>query len=206
MTKILIFPHNGNGLEALDGLRENYELVGFVDDELPKQGRHAGGYDVFSREAFARYPEAKILAVPGSPWTFRERKKIIEGLGIAGERFATVIHPRASVSPLAKIGKNALIMAGVVVTSNARIGDHVCILPNSVIHHDVEVGDFTMIAANVTLAGYAKVGKNCYLGSAVSVSNRVEIGDGTMVGMAANVIRSVPANSTVVGNPAKPIA
>ena len=206
MIRLLIFPHNGSGLEALDALAGNYKLVGFIDDEASKQGKHANGYEVFGREALKLYPDARVLAVPGSPWTFRDRKKIIEGLQIPAERFVTVIHPRASVSPLAKIGKNNLLLAGVVITSNAKIGDHVCILPNSVVHHDVEVGDFTMIAANVTLAGYAKIGKNCYLGAAVSVSNRVEVGDGAMLGMAANVIRSVEAGATVAGNPAKPLS
>ncbi len=206
MDQILIFPHNGNGLEALDCLGGNFELVGFIDDETPKQGRHANGYEVFSRDALQKYPQAKVLAVPGSPWTFLEREKIIQGLGIPAQRFVTVVHPKACISPLAKIGKNVLIMAGVVITGNAVIGDHVCLLPNSVIHHDVEVGDYSMIASNSTVAGYAKIGRNCYLGAGVSVSNRVSIGDRSLVGIAANVIRPVPANSTVVGNPSRPIA
>ena len=206
MKKILIFPHNGNGLEALDCLGNDFKLAGFVDDEAGKQGRHANGYEVFGREAFKKYPDALVLAVPGAPWSYKDREKIISGLGIAPGRFATVIHPRASVSALAQIGKNVLIMAGVVVTSNAIIGDHVCIMPNSVIHHDSEIGDWSILAAGVIVTSYTKIGKNCYLGAGARVRNRVEIGDRSLVGMAANVIQSVEPDTTVAGNPAKKIA
>src|SRR5687768_3068122 len=133
MKKLLIFPFNGNALEALDCIGDAFEVVGFVDDTPAKQGKTSTGIRVFSRDAFADFPEAMVLAVPGSPSSYLSRKEVISGLGVSRERFATVVHPRASVSPLASVGRNTLIMAGVVLTSNCTVGDHVCILPNSVI-------------------------------------------------------------------------
>ena len=121
------------------------------------------------------------------------------------DRFATVIHPSARISPLARIGRNVLIMAGVVVTSNAIIGDHVCILPNTVIHHDVVVGDWTLIGSNVSIAGHVRLGRNCYLGSGSRIIDGVEIGERTLIGLGSNVIADVRCDVTVVGNPARPI-
>lgn len=163
------------------------------------------GHKVFGREAFARWPEAKVIAVPGSPASFRDRRRIIEGLGLAPERFASVIHPAARVSTLATVGSNVLIMAGVVVTSNALIGNHVCILPNSVIHHDAKVGDWSLIGANVTLAGSAVLRDNCYVGSGSSIMNNVEIGELALVGLGSNVTKAVAPNAKVAGNPARQI-
>jgi hypothetical protein len=40
---LLIFPHNGNGLEALDCLGPAWRLAGFVDDAPAKQGRNPKG-------------------------------------------------------------------------------------------------------------------------------------------------------------------
>jgi sugar O-acyltransferase (sialic acid O-acetyltransferase NeuD family) len=205
MEKLLIFPFNGNGLEALDCIKEKFELIGFVDDDTKKQGKTKFGFEVFSRDVIKIYKEAKILAVPGSPQSFKYRQEIIGALNISLDRYATVIHPNASVSSKANIGKNVLIMAGVVITSNAVISNHVCILPNSVIHHDTIIGEWTLIGSNVLIAGNVSVGENCYIASGSNVINDISIGNGSLIGLGSNLIKSIPKNSKVVGNPAKPI-
>ena len=200
---ILIFPANGNGLEALDCLGTSFRCVGFVDDTPEKQRDGAWGYPVLGRAAFAQHPNAGVLAVPGGPKSYKARAQIVGSLGIAAERFATVIHPAARVSPLAQVGYGVLIMAGVVITSNAVIGNHVCILPNTVIHHDSSIGDWSLVGSNVTLASNSRIGANCYIGSGTSIMNGVDIGAGALVGIGSNVIRNVPADATFIGNPAR---
>jgi len=200
---LLIFPRNGNGVEALDCLGAAWQFAGFVDDTPEKQGIDAFGHRVFGRTGFAEFPQARVLAVPGSVASYRSRKTVIEGLGLGSDRFSRVIHPGAHVSPLAQIGHNVLIMAGVVITSNAIIGNHVCILPNTVIHHDVTIGDWTLIGANVTIAGHTRVEQNCYIGSGSSIMNGLRLGECCLVGLGSNIIRSVAASAIVVGNPGR---
>lgn len=203
MEQLLIFPFNGNGLEALDCIGNQYEFIGFVDDTITKQGKNQLGFEVFGREAIAKYPNAKILAVPGSPTSYTVRDKIIDQLNVPKERYATLIHPKATVSPFAKVGVNSLIMAGVVITSNAVLGDHVCVLPNTVIHHDSSVGDYTLIGSNVTIAGNTSVGSFCYIGSGTSIINGISVGHNTLIGMGTNVVKSLPSHSKAIGNPAR---
>lgn len=199
---LLIFPCNGNAVEALDCLGDAYRCVAFVDDAPELQGSRRFGYPVGTRAALSEQPDAAVLAVPGSPTSYRSRRSVIEGLGLRAKRFARVVHPAARVSPLAEIGHNVLIMAGVVVTSDAVIGNHVCILPNTVVHHGVVLGDWSLVGSNVTLAGDAVVGQNCYVGSGSRIMNGVRVGDGALVGLGSNVIRSVAPGATVAGNPA----
>jgi sugar O-acyltransferase (sialic acid O-acetyltransferase NeuD family) len=203
MQKVLIFPCNGNGIEALCCIPPDMQVIGFVDDTLEKQGTSVFGVKVYSRDAFKLFPDAQVLAVPGSPTSFMRRAEIIDGLHIAPERFARVIHRNATISPFASIGKNVLIMAGVVLTANCTLGNHVCVLPNSVIHHDSVVGDYTLVGSNVTIAGYVRVGENCYIGSGTSIINGIEIGKRVLVGMGSNVIRSIESDKKMVGNPAR---
>jgi sugar O-acyltransferase (sialic acid O-acetyltransferase NeuD family) len=200
---LLIFPCNGNGIEALDALGDAWHCIGFIDDTPQKQANGYMGVSVYGRSAFEHAPDAAVLAVPGGPTSFRTRREVIEGLGVSEQRWATVVHPSASVSRTARIGRNVLIMAGVVITSNAVIGDHVCILPNSVVHHDSVVGAWSLIGSNVTVAGAVQIGESCYIGSGATIKNGLSLGAGCLVGLGSSVIADVAALATVAGNPAR---
>ncbi len=202
---LLIFPFNGNALEAIDCLGSAFRLDGFIDDTPSKQGSTSQGFQVYSRAGLARFDGSAVLAVPGSPTSFTSRRALIESLGVDASRFARVIHPTARVSSLATIGRNVLIMAGVVVTSNAVIGDHVVVLPNTVIHHDVTIGAWSLVGSNVSIAGSTQVGENCYIGSGSSLSNGLQIGSGSLIGLASTVLRSCEPGSRLVGSPARPL-
>jgi sugar O-acyltransferase (sialic acid O-acetyltransferase NeuD family) len=203
---LLIFPYNGNALEALDCLAPHHHLLAFVDDTPEKQGEDRYGNAVLGRSAFREFPNARVLAVPGAPHSYRARRAIVQGLDVDPERYARVVHPSARISPLARIGHNVLIMAGVVITGNALIGDHVCILPNSVIHHDAIVGDWSLIGSQVSIAGAVRIGTNCYIASGSTIMNGLHVGDGALIGLGSNVIRDVPAEVRVAGNPARVLA
>jgi sugar O-acyltransferase (sialic acid O-acetyltransferase NeuD family) len=203
MQDLLIFPYSGTAIETLDCLGEKWKCVGFISDESSLVGKTVFGIEIYDRRALQNFPTAKVLTVHGSPSSYRKREEIFSSLGVPPEKLATVIHPRAAISTNATIGYDVLIMAGVVVTANASIGNHVIVLPNSVIHHDSVVGDFTLVAANVTIAGNVTIGSSCYLGAASSIKNGISIGMESLLGIGANVICSFPAQSKLIGNPAK---
>ncbi|MEJ5961903.1 NeuD/PglB/VioB family sugar acetyltransferase [Pedobacter immunditicola] len=201
MKKLLIFPFNGNGIEALDCINDHeYDFLGFIDDNSTLTSTT---HEIFPRAIIKKHPEICMLAVPGSYHSYKERAAMISSLEISEERFITAIHPRATVGKHVQIGYNCLIMAGVVITSNARLHNHICILPNSVIHHDVTIDDYTLIGSNVLIAGSTDIGSNCYIGSGSNIINGIHIGERTLVGLGSNVLKSVPENSKVAGNPAK---
>lgn len=202
----MIFPFNGNGIEALDALGDAWELVAFVDDTPAKQGLQPQGWRVMGRDALAAWPQARVLAVPGGPASFRERLRVIDSLGVPADRFARVIHATASVGARVQLGRNVLVMAGVVITSNAVVEDHVCVLPNTVIHHDVVVGRGSLVGSNVTIAGSVRVGTACYVGSGSSIMNGLTLAAGTLVGLGSTVIRDTTPGSRVAGCPARPIS
>jgi acetyltransferase EpsM len=205
MQELLIFPYSGTGVEALDCLGDKFKCIGFISDDKNVIGTKQLGIEIFTREALEKFPAALVLAVPGGPESFIKRKSIIDGLNISIDRFATIVHPGAHVSGNASIGKNVLIMAGVVITSNAIIEDNVCVLPNTVIHHDSRMGKYTLIGANTTIPGNIQVGENCYIGASVSIRNGVSIGAKTLIGIGANILHDCLPGSKMVGNPAKNI-
>lgn len=199
--KLVIFPCNGNGIEALDCVDpDEYDFIGFIDDDPQKKSVE---YDIFPRAILDTYKELFVLAVPGGPSSFRERAGIISSLKTNSNRYVSLVHPKAAIGINAEIGYNCLIMAGVIITSNARLGNHIVILPNSVIHHDVIINDYTLIGSNVVIAGSTTIGTGCYIGSGTNITNGISISDFSLVGLGSNVIKSIPEKSTVAGNPAK---
>ncbi|AZA80401.1 acetyltransferase [Chryseobacterium lactis] len=201
--EILIFPYSGTGIEALDCLSADQCCIGFISDDISIIGTKQYGITIYGRDAFQEFPDAKVIAVNGSPVSFQRRKQIIDGLEIEINRFTTVIHPKAIIGNNVKVGTNVLMMAGVVATANAEIGSHICILPNTVIHHDSKIGDYTLVAANNTICGDVTIGENCYLGASSTIRNGVSIGDQVLLGSGSNVVKNLISGIIVKGNPAK---
>ncbi len=80
-----------------------------------------------------------------------------------------------------------------------------------VIGETTEIGDYVTLFQGVTLGGTGKergkrhptLGNHVVVGAGAKVLGGISIGDNVKVGANAVVLRSVPANSTVVGNPGR---
>lgn len=83
------------------------------------------------------------------------------------------------------------------------IEDYVKIDALVYVGHDVYLEKNVEITAGSIVGGFARLGSNAYLGINSTVRNRVILGENSIVGMGSNVTKSVEANKTVTGNPAK---
>jgi len=81
------------------------------------------------------------------------------------------IHPMATVSDSAHMGRNVWIGPNVSIEEGVKIGDHVIIESNSVIKKNCEIDSFCRIYPNVTLYENTKLKKNVILHSGVVVGS-----------------------------------
>jgi acetyltransferase-like isoleucine patch superfamily enzyme len=106
---------------------------------------------------------------------------------------------------------------------NIKIGKDVFI--NSCCHFEdnggIEIGSGTMFGPKVTVVTLnhdinpktrknalpkpVKIGKNVWIGTNCTILPGVTIGDNTVIGAGSVVVKSIPADSVAVGNPAKVI-
>lgn len=89
--------------------------------------------------------------------------------------WATLIHPKASVSPSASIGEGTVIMAGAIVQAGASIGKHVIVNTGARIDHDCVIGDYAHIAPGVVLCGGVVVEEGAQVGCGVAVAQLARI-------------------------------
>jgi sugar O-acyltransferase (sialic acid O-acetyltransferase NeuD family) len=207
---LLVLGAGGTSADLIDIVAEinerrpTYELLGMLDDDPAKRGLVIGGAAVLGSLAdVVRWPGASLANALGGPGSYRRRPDLVGRLALPSNRYATVVHPDARVSPSSRLGVGALVYPGVVICARATVGDHVTLLSNTVINHDTRVGAFSIAASGVNVSGAVTVGECCYLGAGSTVIQGVSIGQGTMVGAGSVVVRDVPAGSTVVGVPAR---
>ena len=187
---------------ALPG--QPYTCAGFLDDDARTHGRAIGGVRVLGALDSARAcGDCLFVNVIGSPTSFLRKREILARTGIPDDRFATIVHPSAVVSPSASLGAGTVVFPNVTIGSGARVGRHGMILANCVISHDCVLGDWSVLASTVSLAGGVTIGESCYLGMASTVRGGVHVGAGSLVGMGSVVIRDVDPGSVVAGNPAR---
>lgn len=123
--------------------------------------------------------------------------------GFARERLVSLIAPGTFVSPTAHIGRGCVIYPNCFVGLNAVLGDCCFVLSGSIINHDDVLEDRVTLTSGVNIAGEVRVEIGCYLGQGCTIRQKLRIGKDSLVGMGAVVTKDVPANSVMVGNPAR---
>ena len=159
------------------------------------------------RTALARDPAAKsslevILCYPGvhALWGYRlghffwkQGSYILARFISHITRFLTGIE----IHPGAKIGKRFFIDhgMGVVIGETSEIGDNV------LLYQGVVLGGTSLKKKK----RHPTVKNNVVVGAGATILGAITIGDGTRIGSGSVVLKSIPANSTVVGVPGRTV-
>jgi sugar O-acyltransferase (sialic acid O-acetyltransferase NeuD family) len=210
MRPLLLIGAGGLAREALatiaaaNEVRPRWTVLGLLDDAPEKHGTVVDGAEVLGPVDLVReHPDAQVLICTASPARRDSRVRIAQRLGFDDERYATLVHPQASVAAGVELGAGTMVFACAVITAPQRVGRFVLAMPHVLLTHDDSVADGVTLAGRAALAGAVRVGESAYLGSGALVREGLTIGAGALVGMGSVVLRDVPAGQTWAGVPAR---
>ena len=190
---LLVVGAGGHGRSVAEAaeLSRQFEVVGFLDDSLldaeTLHGLHVLG-PAASMVSHRSVCDQAIVAIGNNA----VRERLILQLVETGFELATVIHPRAFVSPSAVLGKGSVVMAGGIVGTETSLGMGVIINCGAVVDHHALVEDFGHLGVNATMAGGTRLGFGAWmqagsaLGYGVKVSPGVTIAPGEAVDANSN--------------------
>lgn len=136
----------------------------------------------------------------------KDRKKTVEIIQSKGGEFINLIHPKAVISPSAKIGIGVAIKAYSSLASDTYVGDFTYLQSSVILGHDVKIGKFCHLNSFSFLAGWVTVDDQVVINAGAKILQFKKIGHNATIGMGSVVIRNVKVGTTVFGNPAKKIS
>lgn len=204
MKRTLIVGAGGLGRQIAQWLRDinsvqpTYQVAGYLTFGDGPPDPLAVPVVGSTRTYEPREGEVFVCAL-GNPDEKRQATQILKS---RGARFATVIHPSATIADHCVIGEGVVLFPNVAVCANASVGNFVTVMFSGM-GHDSKVGDFATICSGCEIAGHAEVGEGAYMDLGAIMVPHKKVGAGAYVAPGSIVVRNVRQGTSVSGNPAK---
>lgn len=209
--KIIVFGVSMTSATVLNGMinsnsNQEFEVVGFLDDNPEKLGNEYFGYQVIGKfndveDLFNKKLATSFIIGLADHRHMLIRSRIYEKCINLGLKPAVSIHKKCEIVNPELIGKGAFIMPNVYIGVETRIGDHCSIHAGVSILEDCELGSNVMIAGNSFVGGQCTIGDNVYIGPGSIIASGAVIGSNSLVGAGALVLKSIPPSTAAFGHP-----
>ena len=133
----------------------------------------------------------------------RLRRKVYTYLKGQSFNSFNAIHPKAAIASKVSLAEGITVMAGALINPMALIGNGVIINTGAIVEHGCKLDDFVHIAPGATIAGNVSIGKNTFIGANATIKEGMVIGENVLVGAGSVIVRNIPDNAIVYGNPGR---
>lgn len=183
MRPLLIVGAGGHGRAVSEAvlMGSDWSLAGFVDDSWPRLQQvwgHPVIGDTAALDSCRAHAPFAIVAIGNNA----VRETLHGRLREAGFELATVIHPKALVSPRATLGPGCAIMAGAIVGTEAALGEGAIVNCGAVVDHHCRVDDFGHLGTGACMAGGSVLGRGAWMQAGAALGYGASVADGERLG------------------------
>jgi sugar O-acyltransferase (sialic acid O-acetyltransferase NeuD family) len=198
--KVVIMGYSGHAMVVEDALLSiNVEPFGYFDKKEKEsvQIKFLGSENDIRNLEWIKLNDF-VVAIGDNVLRANIYKKITETIDYIP---LSVIHSNSYISRTAIVGNYVQVLTNAVIHPYAKIGRGTICNTGAIVEHECEVGEFCHISVGAVLCGKVKVGSYTFIGANSVVKQGVIIGDNVTVGAGCVVLKDIPDNSKVVGNP-----
>ncbi len=196
MLPILLVGAGGHAQACIDVIEQEgrFRVAGIIG--LPNEvGGKVLGYPISGTDADLPGLAADVkyaLVTVGQIASPEPRTRLFQTLERLGFIMASIVSPRAYVSPHAVIGPGTIVMHGATVNAGAAIGRNCILNSHSLIEHGASIADHCHIATGAIVNGGVKIGEGTFVGSGARIRESVTVGRGCFIGMGQLVVADCP--------------
>ena len=179
-----------------------WKVVGFFDDTIPV-GTKIGEFGVtLDIERVFNNTEHTVnvaiaVAKPAGKQKLHERLS-----AYANVAFPPLVAPTAIIAPDVKIENGVIVSHLAIISTGVKLGKFVLMDVKSLVGHGASVGDYSSLLASSHISGNVKMGSGCFWGAQSFLIEKKTVGNNVNVAAGSVVFTDVPADVTLMGNPA----
>jgi sugar O-acyltransferase (sialic acid O-acetyltransferase NeuD family) len=173
----------------------NLDIIGYIDDN-PLSYEQYKLSAPFLGNILQHQVRLDCLYMMGIA-NLKYRRPIIDRFLAQGAKFATFIHPLATISPSAVLGEGVVVAPNANVGPNVVIGDYTLINSRCSIGHDSVIGKYNFISPNVCFSGFTKVGDENLFGINSATIPGIVVGNRNKIMAGMTLDKNVGDDETV---------
>ncbi|MCL2839578.1 MAG: acetyltransferase [Defluviitaleaceae bacterium] len=182
---------------------ERYNLLGFTVNRQYLDADNFSGYPVIPAEDLKqRINSFGIINAVGFSQQLSAREQV--GLWIKERKLTLIsyIHPTATIGGV-DIGIGSIAMPSANIETYSKTGEGNVFYSRSHIGHDANIGNYNWFGAGCVVAGSVTFGNRNFIGINSSIREYTVIGSRATTGAGAVILKNIPDDVVVVGNPAR---
>ena len=189
-------------LSDINAVQEKFNLLGYLDDDESKFNNSVNKVSVLGGIDWLKsHPNVYVILGFSNPKQKCELIKRLKEIDFA--QFVTLIHPTSWISNRVTIGTGSILYPGVLIDVDVTIGNFSLLNKVCTVGHDTHIDNYTTISPGVNIGGFNKIYEGAEFGINSCSVQKIIIGKWAVIGAGAVIIKDVPDNAVVVGNPGR---